>query len=61
MDKDMQGKELGIGYLWESPDGDGRLFCRTGKCPFGFRDEKKIDHWIGGEAPLNIPEPKGLN
>jgi len=46
--------ERSKGYLEQVDKSKDRWFCTTSGCQFAFRDEKKMDHWIGGVIPADL-------
>lgn len=42
------------GFLEQVDKNKDRWFCTTRGCKFAFRDEHKIDHWIGGVIPVDL-------
>lgn len=42
-------------YLQQVDKDKDRWFCTTRGCRFAYKDEHKIDHWVGGTIPDNLP------
>jgi hypothetical protein len=42
------------GFLEQVDKNKDRWFCTTPGCKFAFRDEHKIDHWMGGTIPNDL-------